>query len=272
MSLASAALSLRRQGSRRRSLCASLANRARTPPHSWTRACEWRAIGRLAAIRQLARPRNRHSRGPVEKSESSTRARIDRCSLGSCWSFSLHSRRGPLWGATRQAPTRQVNARLRRVADASRSSELKMRKEIDMKATNLVLALALLLVGGCKSAGSTHHGEQNALSRCGGGQPGSPGGPIVAGTDNPFITAISRQFIKIKPDVEIKTDVGADGKGHKLTLISRDNYVVLSCRCPAGCSESGDGCFYWIEEGSRNALCLGDCATATSCCFGCGWH
>ncbi|HVJ91820.1 MAG TPA: hypothetical protein VM580_18600, partial [Labilithrix sp.] len=29
-------------------------------------------------------------------------------------------------------------------------------------------------------------------------------------------------FIKIKPDVEIKTDVGADGKGHKLTLISRD--------------------------------------------------
>ncbi len=162
---------------------------------------------------------------------------------------------------------------LPRLADASRSSELKMRKEIDMKMTTIVLALALLAVGGCKSAGSTHCGKQDALSRCGGGgQPGSPGGPIVAGTDNPFFAATSRQFIKIKPGVDIKSDVGSDGKGHKLTLISRDSSLVVSCRCPSGCGESGDGCFYWIEEGSRNALCLGDCATDTSCCFGCGWH
>jgi hypothetical protein len=141
-----------------------------------------------------------------------------------------------------------------------------------MRMTILTFALVLLVIGGCQSMGNQPLSKQDALSRCGGGLPGSPGGPIVAGTDNEFFTATSRQIIKIKPGIDIKGDAGQDGKGHKLTLKSRDNSVNVDCRCPSGCAETGDGCIYLIVEGSRNAICVGDCATETSCCFGCGWH
>jgi hypothetical protein len=55
-------------------------------------------------------------------------------------------------------------------------------------------------------------------------------------------------------------------------LMSRDNSVNMSCRCPAGCSESGDGCAYIVVIGSREAFCVGDCETDSGCCFGCGWY
>jgi hypothetical protein len=149
-----------------------------------------------------------------------------------------------------------------------------------MRMSILGIAVVLVLAVGCQSVGQAPQlTKQEALSRCGGISPGS--GAIVAGTDNEYFTASSRQSIKIKPGIEIKTAAGADsmatadqaGKGHALTLIGRDNASVnLDCRCPAGCGESGDGCAYIVVIGSRDAFCVGDCENPTGCCFGCGWH
>jgi len=137
-----------------------------------------------------------------------------------------------------------------------------------MRMKVLGLAFLLVLVGGCQSTGKPALSKQEALARCG----GITQGAIVAGTDNEFFTATSRQSIKIKPSVEIKSVADRDGKPHTLTLVSRDNSLTLNCRCPAGCGESGDGCVYIVVEGSRDAFCVGDCETDTGCCFGCGWH
>ncbi len=138
-----------------------------------------------------------------------------------------------------------------------------------MRMTFLGLAFMVLLAGGCQLSGQQPLSKQEALSRCGGV---STPGAIVAGTDNQFFTASSRQTLKIKPGVDIKTGAGPDGKVHTLTLISRDNSINLDCRCPSGCSESGDGCVPIVVIGSRDAICAGDCETAGGCCFGCGWH
>src|SRR5688500_7542506 len=112
-----------------------------------------------------------------------------------------------------------------------------------MRALNLGCVFVLILTVSCHSTGrrtstsvTTQEGtKQDALARCG----ISPGlnGAIAVGTDNQFLTAIARQTIKIKADVEIKTDA----RGKKLTLMAKDNSLDMTCRCPSGCAESGDG-------------------------------
>ena len=109
------------------------------------------------------------------------------------------------------------------------------------------------------------------LAQCGGQD--SPLGfvNVAAGTDNQFFMARTRQSLKIKPDVEVKSRVDEKGNVTGLTIIARDNSVNINCGCPAGCkSDKGSsGCA--ISYSPTEATCTGDCVTETSCCFGCGF-
>src|SRR5262249_45884851 len=113
-----------------------------------------------------------------------------------------------------------------------------------------------------------------ALARCGGMGPPPGFKDILAGTDNPFFTARTRQQLKIKPDVEVKAQLDDKGNTVGLTMMARDNQVGVNCNCPAGCSSDpgqGHGCVVVYTPGGPDASCSGDCVTETSCCSGCGW-
>lgn len=147
-----------------------------------------------------------------------------------------------------------------------------------MRSRALELASILMLAGGCQSTGTPSPGtpppssSQDTLLRCVGGGPGGRA-PVVAGTENGFFTAMSRQSIELKPGIEIKSVLGADGKPHTLTLIGRDNSMDMTCGCPGGCAETGEsGCVPVVVIGSPVAYCVGDCAKEGACCAGCGWY
>jgi len=108
----------------------------------------------------------------------------------------------------------------------------------------------VILAGGCRQPPKPAPPPEQAVARCGGTD--SPAGfeYVVAGTDNRFFTARTRQTIRIKPDVEV------------------------SCACPAGCkSDPGPvhGCVIQFPPGGPDASCSGDCVTDNGCCFGCGF-
>jgi hypothetical protein len=145
-----------------------------------------------------------------------------------------------------------------------------------MRITILGLAIVAVLSCACQPAGNPSQSTQQAAPRCVGGAP-SGFDAVVAGTDNQFFTATSRQGIKIKPGVEVKTELGPDGKAASLTLSRDNNQSSISCQCPAGCSRDDGsvleiGCIQVVEEGpGGRAHCEGDCFKGESCCTGCGW-
>jgi hypothetical protein len=95
---------------------------------------------------------------------------------------------------------------------------------------------------------------------------------VVAGTDNRFFTAMSRQSIKIKPGVEVKVVSDATGRPTGLTMARDNDGIGANCSCPGGCKTPGPvGCVIVYEPGGPNATCSGDCQTENACCAGCGW-
>jgi hypothetical protein len=136
----------------------------------------------------------------------------------------------------------------------------------------LVLSLFVLLWWGCRST-TPDASTQNSLARCGGVITGFDA--VVAGTENQFFTAVSRQVINIKPGIEVvPADYKQQGSVFKLTTIAKDNDISLTCACPAGCKPTEPGhvsCTMSHAPGGKTATCSGDCGTATSCCVGCGW-
>ena len=97
---------------------------------------------------------------------------------------------------------------------------------------------------------------------------------VLAGADTPFFTARTRQSLRIKPGVEVKSKVDKEGNVLALTMMARDNSVDISCACPAGCSSDpgpGHGCVIQFPPGGSDASCSGDCVTQGGCCFGCGF-
>jgi hypothetical protein len=132
----------------------------------------------------------------------------------------------------------------------------------------------VILAGGCQQPPRPAPPPDQAAARCGGMD--SPGGfqYVVAGTDNQFFTARTRQTIRIKPNLEVKAKT--DEKGNVLSItMARDNKDVnVSCACPAGCKSDpgpGHGCVIEFPPGGSEASCSGDCVTDTGCCFGCGF-
>jgi hypothetical protein len=108
------------------------------------------------------------------------------------------------------------------------------------------------------------------LAACGGQD--SPVGfvNIAAGTENEFFTARTRQALKIKPNVQVKSRVDEKGNVTGLTIVARDNSVNINCGCPGGCkSDNSNPCA--ISYSPTEATCIGDCKTETSCCLGCGF-
>ena len=146
-----------------------------------------------------------------------------------------------------------------------------------MRSRALELASILMLAGGCQSTGTPPPGtpppssSQDTLLRCVGGGPGGRA-PVVAGTENGFFTATSRQSIELKPGIEIETVLGADGKPHTLTLIGRDNSMDMTCGCPGGCAETGEVAASRSWSSAARSHCVGDCAKEGACCAGCGWY
>jgi hypothetical protein len=94
---------------------------------------------------------------------------------------------------------------------------------------------------------------------------------VLAGTDNEFFTAPSRQMIKPKPGVTVGSKVGPDGKPNTLTLTIGQRTQQFPCSCPGGCSTPDPffGCI--LVETPDVAYCTGDCQTDTGCCIGCGF-
>ncbi len=142
-----------------------------------------------------------------------------------------------------------------------------------MRAKPLELALVLILAGGCQSTGTPPASSlRETMLRCVGGGAGGRA-PVVAGTENEFFAARSRQVITLKPGIESKGVESTDGKLRSLTLMSRDNSLTMTCGCPGGCAEGGEyGCIYVVVVGSREAFCSGDCEKVGACCAGCGWY
>jgi len=144
-----------------------------------------------------------------------------------------------------------------------------------MRVRDWGLVVLVALAGGCQPPGGREQPSGGALARCGGTD--SPAGfqNVLAGTDNQFFTARTRQALWIKPGVEVESKV--DGKGNvlALTMMARDNSSVdVSCACPAGCgSDPGQrhGCVIQFPPGGSEASCSGDCVSQDGCCFGCGF-
>jgi hypothetical protein len=136
------------------------------------------------------------------------------------------------------------------------------------------LVLLVALAGGCHPPRSEEQPQGKGLARCGGMD--SPLGfqNVLAGTDNPFFTARTRQSLHIKPGVEVKSKVDEKGDVLALTMMARDGRVDVSCACPAGCGSDpgpGHGCVIQYPPGGSEASCSGDCVTRDGCCFGCGF-
>ena len=128
----------------------------------------------------------------------------------------------------------------------------------------LLCLLLVVLAGGCDRSPAP-----TAL-RCGEARPGFNW--VVAGTDNAFFTAITRQSIKIKPGVEVKSVSDETGRPTGLTMARDNDDIAVNCGCPAGCSTPGPlGCEIVYTPGGPDASCSGDCQTENSCCSGCGW-
>ena len=145
-----------------------------------------------------------------------------------------------------------------------------------MRITQWTLVFVVVLALGCHRDG---HGT--ALARCGGMD--SPAGlqNVVAGADNQFFTARTRQSLKIKPGVDVRSKVDEKGNVVGLTMIARDssttiardNSTTINCACPAGCSvgPGQPGCVIVFTPNGPDATCSGDCVTEGGCCFGCGF-
>jgi hypothetical protein len=136
------------------------------------------------------------------------------------------------------------------------------------------------LAGGCQPPSNQEPPRSQelpsgkGLARCGGMD--SPAGfqNVLAGTDNQFFTARTRQSLRIKRGVEVKSKVDKEGNVLALTMMARNNSVDVSCACPAGCSSDpgpGHGCVIQFPPGGSDASCSGDCVTQGGCCFGCGF-
>jgi hypothetical protein len=142
-----------------------------------------------------------------------------------------------------------------------------------MRIRECAFVLLFVLASGCQPASNQAGGAGKGLARCGGSGP--PGfDSILAGTETQFFTATTRQSLKIKPDVEVKSKMDENGKILSLTMIARDNSVVVSCDCPGGCSSDpgpGHGCVIQYPPGGGDASCSGDCVSGDSCCAGCGF-
>jgi len=107
------------------------------------------------------------------------------------------------------------------------------------------------------------------MAKCGAIPPGLSGA-VVAGTDNEFFTATSRQSIKIKQGVQTASKAGPDGKPHTLILTSKARSQAFPCSCPGGCDRPGPyGCI--LVQTPDVAYCEGDCEMETGCCLGCGF-
>lgn len=130
--------------------------------------------------------------------------------------------------------------------------------------SRLWCVLFILLAVGCERS------PPPTALRCGEAPSGS--GWVVAGTDNRFFTAASRQSIKIKPGVDVKVVSDATGKPTGLTMARDNDSIGANCSCPGGCKTPGPiGCVIEYEPGGPNATCSGDCESENACCFGCGW-
>jgi hypothetical protein len=138
-----------------------------------------------------------------------------------------------------------------------------------MRITEWSLVLVAVLALGCHR----HSGQgQGTLARCG----GSPSGfeNVLAGADNEFFTARTRQSLKIKTGVDVRSKVDEKGNVVGLTMIARDSTTTINCSCPAGCGSDpgqGHGCVVVYTPNGPDATCSGDCVTEGGCCFGCGF-
>lgn len=138
-----------------------------------------------------------------------------------------------------------------------------------IRALFLTVFLTVLVVwpAGCGPTGApaVTQSREDVARFCGGVSPGFKG--VVAGTDNEFFTATSRQVITLKPDVKIEAV-----KGRTMTVVAKQKQgTTITCACPAGCSNPVDCVISQVPSGPGPISCSGDCTTSTSCCFGCGW-
>ena len=141
-----------------------------------------------------------------------------------------------------------------------------------MRTTEWSLVFMVVLALGCHRPG--RQGQGTALARCGGMD--SPSGlqNVPAGADNEFFTARTRQSLKIKPGVDVRSRMDEKGNVVGLTMIARDSSTNISCACPAGCGSDpgqGHGCVIVFTPNGGDATCSGDCVTEGCCCFGCGF-
>ena len=141
-----------------------------------------------------------------------------------------------------------------------------------MRITECSLVAMVVLALSCHGPHSGGHGT--ALARCGGMD--SPAGfqNVLAGADNEFFTARTRQSLKIKPGVDVRNKVDEKGNVVGLTMIARDSRTTVDCACPAGCGSDpgqGHGCVVVYTPNGPDATCSGDCVTEGGCCLGCGF-
>jgi hypothetical protein len=140
-----------------------------------------------------------------------------------------------------------------------------------IRALFLIVFLTGLVVwtAGCAPTGTPTTQSREELARfCGGGGVSPGTRAVIAGVENPFFSATSRQVVTPKPDVKI-----GEVKGRTITLIARDNNTTITCGCPAGCTNPVGCVIAQSPPGPPGGpiTCSGDCTTTSSCCFGCGW-
>lgn len=105
---------------------------------------------------------------------------------------------------------------------------------------------------------------QEGTLRCGGDRPGFTA--VTAGFENGFFVAMSKQAVKLKPDV--KAEVAQKGGEATLTVIAKDNTKAdFTCSCGAGCS--GSCSLVLSTDPTVPAVCTGDCSAPSACCGSC---
>jgi hypothetical protein len=149
-----------------------------------------------------------------------------------------------------------------------------------MRLNELISITVVCLLAACRPETKTDPRPKpesprgQTAARCGGSDPASGLHWVVAGTDNVFYTASTRQHVRFKKDTEVKTRTGyKEGPVTGLTVIFRDNNTNIDCGCPAGCKNDppGQGCVIQFVPGGGDASCTGDCVAENSCCTGCGF-
>lgn len=150
-----------------------------------------------------------------------------------------------------------------------------------MRLRESALIAAVCLGGGCRPDTRTDSSPKpetptpspQTAARCGGSDPAAGFHWVVAGTDNVFYAAATRQHVRFKTDTKVETKTDAKGNVTGLTVVYRDNKTNIDCGCPAGCKNDppGRGCVIQYVPGGGDASCTGDCVAENSCCTGCGF-